>query len=468
MFEAVAELMAQRVERVEGTDDGSLCPSDADVLAAVDELVRLGRRVDAAAARLLAVADSRGSSDIVSGHRTATWVSHTTRDPKGAAHRRLRAGRGCRRLPLVADAWADGRLSIDHVTVMSRAVANPRVADHVIGLQDLLVERAQEVPFETWRNEVLAIVDTLDVDGSFRPDHPDAPSVLHLSPLFDGTTRLHAELSPAGHAVVAKALNDEADLLFRRYTRDRDHSGGATDIPPRAQLLAEALVSLCRRATAVDLETTAPAHTEAVIVIHTDTPHTATINGNGAPIPTRHLLGLLSDANWRRIILDAQGEVLDLGRTRRLATPAQRRALDIRDGGCVFPGCDAPASWCDAHHLTRWDDNGDTDLANLVLLCRHHHGVVHRRGWTWTHDPTHGRIRWTTPHGVDITSQRHRQPPGTHPITVDNRSDAAHPDAESSAFAPSRGNGRPRWVPPNADPDRATRSDPAPPHRNVA
>ncbi len=307
-------------------------------------------------------------------------------------------------------------LSIDHVTVMSRAVANPRVTNHIIGLQELLIERAQEIPFEMWRNEVLGIVETLDADGSFRPDQPDTPSILHLLPLFDGTTQLHAHLSPADSAIVDKALNDEADLLFRRYTRDHDESGGATRIPPRAQLMAEALVSLCRKGAAIDLDSTAPARTEAVIVINADSPDTATINNNNnVPIPNRHFLGLLSDANWRRIVLDANGDVLDLGRTRRLANPAQRRALDIRDGGCVFPGCDSPPSWCDAHHLTRWDDNGNTDLRNLVLLCRHHHGVIHRLNWTWALDPTNGRVRWTTPGGVELISQRHRQPPGRRP-----------------------------------------------------
>ncbi len=256
MFEAVTGLMA---DTADATDDESSGLSDTDLLAAIDELIRLGRRVDAMAARMLAIADARGSSDVVSGHRTAAWVSHTTRDAKRAAHQRVRAGRGCRQLPIVASAWADGRLSIDHVTVLSRAVANPRVADHLIGLQELLVERAEEVPFEMWRTEMLGIVETLDADGSFRPDQPDAPSVLHLLPLFDGSTQLHAELSPADAAVVSKALHDEADLLFRRYSRDRDESGGEVGVPPRGQLLAEALVSLCRKGTAVDLDTTAPA-----------------------------------------------------------------------------------------------------------------------------------------------------------------------------------------------------------------
>ncbi|MCC6183624.1 MAG: HNH endonuclease, partial [Microthrixaceae bacterium] len=62
-------------------------------------------------------------------------------------------------------------------------------------------------------------------------------------------------------------------------------------------------------------------------------------------------------------------------------------ALAVRDGHCVFPGCDRPASWCDAHHVTRHTDGGPTTIDNLALLCRHHHGVIHRTGWHMTPNP---------------------------------------------------------------------------------
>ena len=64
------------------------------------------------------------------------------------------------------------------------------------------------------------------------------------------------------------------------------------------------------------------------------------------------------------------------------ATNAER--CNRRDGGCIFPGCDCPASWCDAHHVIWWENHGPTDIWNLALLCRYHHGVTHRNGWTMT------------------------------------------------------------------------------------
>jgi hypothetical protein len=65
-----------------------------------------------------------------------------------------------------------------------------------------------------------------------------------------------------------------------------------------------------------------------------------------------------------------------------LATPPQRIALAARDKGCAFPGCDRPPGWTDVHHVIPWRTGGRTDLDNLILLCRHHHRLVHEGGWT--------------------------------------------------------------------------------------
>jgi HNH endonuclease len=92
---------------------------------------------------------------------------------------------------------------------------------------------------------------------------------------------------------------------------------------------------------------------------------------------------------------------LEVGRTSRVVTPAQRSALAVRDGGCSFPDCDRPLAWCEAHHVWHWADGGPTDLENLVLLCRAHHRAVHEGGWRlergpegrWTATPPHRRPR---------------------------------------------------------------------------
>lgn len=80
----------------------------------------------------------------------------------------------------------------------------------------------------------------------------------------------------------------------------------------------------------------------------------------------------------RRPVLGADSEILDVGRTQRLVTPAQREALTARDQGCTWSGCHRPPWWTDAHHITPWTDGGPTDLANLILLCRTHHKWTHQ------------------------------------------------------------------------------------------
>lgn len=91
---------------------------------------------------------------------------------------------------------------------------------------------------------------------------------------------------------------------------------------------------------------------------------------------------LSCDAEITRVVLGPVSQPIDVGRTKRLVTPAMRIALAARDLGCVFPGCDRPSTWCDAHHIVHWSKGGGTSLGNLVLLCRHHHMLVHEVGWT--------------------------------------------------------------------------------------
>jgi hypothetical protein len=93
------------------------------------------------------------------------------------------------------------------------------------------------------------------------------------------------------------------------------------------------------------------------------------------------------DAQILPVVLGSAGEILDLGRSDRSASTAQRRALAIRDKGCAFPGCDRPPGWTDAHHIQHWSTDGPTDLDNLVLLCGAHHDTVHHHGWTITPGP---------------------------------------------------------------------------------
>lgn len=109
--------------------------------------------------------------------------------------------------------------------------------------------------------------------------------------------------------------------------------------------------------------------------------------GNGTFLTADEIKRLACDANLTRVILDPESQPLDVGRTKRLVTPPLRAAVTARDLRCVFPGCDRPSNWCDVHHLTHWADGGETSIDNLVLLCRHHHVLLHEGGWAVTGTP---------------------------------------------------------------------------------
>ena len=109
---------------------------------------------------------------------------------------------------------------------------------------------------------------------------------------------------------------------------------------------------------------------------------------------------LSCDANLTRVVFGPDSQPLDVGRTKRLVTPALRIAVMARDLHCVFPGDDRPASWCDVHHLIPWSEDGPTNLDNLVLLCRHHHTLVHEGGWKIEGTP--GNLSFYRPDGSQL------------------------------------------------------------------
>lgn len=97
-------------------------------------------------------------------------------------------------------------------------------------------------------------------------------------------------------------------------------------------------------------------------------------------LPT--VMRLVCGAAQTPILIGSTGQPLDVGRSQRLFTTRQRIALAARDGGCRWPGCERPPSWCEAHHIDHWHrDGGATDVDRGILLCRHHHLLLHDHGW---------------------------------------------------------------------------------------
>jgi hypothetical protein len=178
---------------------------------------------------------------------------------------------------------------------------------------------------------------------------------------------------------------------MRALETEPDPAGSA---PRRStsQRQADALVDLCRAHLADPKHGKGSGAEILVLIDH------ATLRGERAdlasivtdidgigPVNPESIRRLACDGVARRVLVDAAGEVLDLGRRTRTVTDAQRRAVVARDRHCRFPGCRRSSRSCQVHHLVFWDDGGASDMHNLCLLCWFHHRVVHEGGWKLEH-----------------------------------------------------------------------------------
>jgi hypothetical protein len=151
-----------------------------------------------------------------------------------------------------------------------------------------------------------------------------------------------------------------------------------------------------------------PGVAEVIVVVDADTVDT----GHHDHCVIRHQHDVeLPVASIRRLLCTGvvtpvtvrDGVVLDVGRTRRLATRAQRRALRVMHPTCAIPGCSVPYDHCQPHHIHWWRHGGTTDLANLVMVCSRHHHRVHDHGWQLHLDPTTRRLTVTLPDGTTMS-----------------------------------------------------------------
>ena len=377
----------------------------------LSDLERRRRQLDAEELAVLAQLESEDVCDRHDGLRTADWWAREHGLPVGACRRRVRvAAKVGERFDRVVAAIGDGRVSWRHAQVFAN-VANPRVTPMLIQLQDQLIDLAEVTGFAQWEKQVRAIVAQLDLDGGHDPTR-DRNSWLKITPTLDGT-RVTGWLTGEAAVTIGAAVERLADELFRTASRDHETCPDLI-VPPRGELRSRALAELCRRGLARDLTDSRPPVPECTLVLGPD----GEVTTPDGVVVDEHVLSVLgNDPLWRFLRFDARGAIIEFGRGKRHATPELRRALAVRDGGCVFPGCGAPPSWCDAHHVVAWEHGGTTDHANLALLCRHHHGVSHRNGWAM-HATDAERFWWTTPTGGVIESQRyhdhnrqqHRQP----------------------------------------------------------
>ncbi|UDY36022.1 HNH endonuclease signature motif containing protein [Dermatobacter hominis] len=444
---AAAKELLDAVQAVGALDPSTL--TEDERFGLLDALEHAERVLTAAGMTTLIATEDRGGFDVRFGMTPGAYSEQRHGRDRLSWTRRIRVGRKlAAHLPEVHRALCEGRISVERAMVLANAI-NVRNASLLGEAQASLLDLSEHTPrFSDFLAQVRDLAAVADVDGPEPEPERSKGKVSrtgdHVAIVMDlyGTDAIAAE----------QMLEAEVDLLWKA---EHDEAERIPDLVPRsrAELRAAAFVELLRRGVAarsggsrrpsvelslvVDADRVDDLHpTLAAVVAATAGGDEHHVEGDhvempgrfagvtvavAAPDGSRRILSqqqwqlLLCDSSISQVLLDALGEPLAVRSLDRFADPAMRRALTARDGGCVFPGCDAAPSWCDAHHVVEHQVGGETVIVNLALLCRRHHGVVHRSGWRMIRSPDGsadgGFFTITTPTGCAMATQ-HRPRPG--------------------------------------------------------
>jgi uncharacterized protein DUF222/HNH endonuclease len=323
----------------------------------------------------------------------------------------LRVAHALQNLPRIAEAFAAGRLSYSKVRAITRitgsdAATLTRIAAQIAAGESELrhttvadPQTAEQVLLNLALSGTAGHVETV-VRAVRRRHTPPADTAARRSLSWhwdsDGSLVVRARFTPDQGAVVIAAIEalvpprtpvahpvppppDDLDQLAREQA-----PGPAVDRV--AARRADALHALIEAGVhAEDEEVPVVERGQAQVIVHLDAA-TGTARLEGGPeIPTPTAQRLSCDARAQLLLDDRRANRLYLGRSRRLASPAQIAALTVRDEGrCQFPGC-THTRHLHAHHRIPWWFGGRTDIDNLILVCSFHHSVIHDHGY---------RIRW--------------------------------------------------------------------------
>ncbi|GAB3026492.1 hypothetical protein GCM10011376_13080 [Nocardioides flavus (ex Wang et al. 2016)] len=369
-----------------------------DKAVALRELVAAEAQL--AELRLRVLADAGDLAEQTAAKDAAGWLAHHTRTRFADARADLALATALdRERPALAVAMREGAATLAQAHVIDRAlVALPASVDAetLARAEVYLVEKAGEFgPRELGRigRRILDVVapEIAEAAEAARladlEAHAAQQTRLTLRRLGDGTTRISGRIPDLAATRLATYLEAYANP---RKPDSVKQPGDAVARLPYPRRLGEAFTQLIE---AMDTErmplhggdATALVVTVDLAALQADLA-TADLIGGGL-VPGDDLTGdRITAAQARRLactakilpaVLGADSLPLDLGRARRLFSPAQRKALLVRDRTCRAEGCDVPGTWCDAHHLHPWHTGGRTDLADGVLLCSHHHHRIH-------------------------------------------------------------------------------------------
>jgi hypothetical protein len=365
-----------------------------DLAVLEDEITELAAHLNAATYRLLILIrefDERHGWSGAGTKSCAHWLNWKCGINLGAAREKVRVAHSLHGLPQISSALRNGRISYSKVRAMTR-VATPQNEDYLLMIAGhgtaSHVERLVSNYRKVKRNEALA-----------RDKQHHALREINWYIDNDGCYVLKACLGPEQGALIARAVEIAMAAIHEERRNAVEDVSAETPVAARRADALERIAD-CYLSTNEGVK----GGDRCTLHIHTDM-NTLKADGDGAESELASG-GCVSAETSRRLACDcgvvhwmegADGTALDVGRRTRSIPPAIRRALDRRDGGCRFPGCTA-RHHVDAHHIHHWADGGETRLDNLLLLCRHHHGLVHEGGYSLTLGET-GEPVFAAPNG---------------------------------------------------------------------
>ncbi|MFP7833413.1 DUF222 domain-containing protein [Marisediminicola sp. LYQ134] len=297
---------------------------------------------------------------------------------------------------VLAAALREGTLSLDAVDAIRRVFSDiTHVDDGVLraAARELVLAAAGLTPDQVHRH-ARQVRDILDVEGVERREK-QLRDLRTVRTWWDTATGMHCgswRLAPEDGALVAEAF---AQILSPRRGGPRfvDPTARATaeellnDGRTDEQVSADAFVDLVRLAVDADPGALFGGRRPAVrIVVTADRLENRTgpgfIEGRTDTVSAPTIERAICNTGVISVGFDRDGQCVNVGRDRRLFTERQRIGLTVRDGGCRFPGCERPPSYCEAHHINPWAGvEGRTDIADGILLCRRHHLLIHDNRW---------------------------------------------------------------------------------------
>jgi hypothetical protein len=316
------------------------------------------------------------------------WLKWKCKLSGGAAAERVEIGKQLERLPKTEVAFARGQVGYQHVALMARTAESVGAAA-VRGEEGSLLKSAQSMDPGQFLTVVKSFEHRVDSAAALaETNRAYQRRYLHIGEPVAGAVRIDGFLDAEGGATVRSAL---AGLMKPVKDDDRTHG----------QRFADAFVELCRRGSASRRDGSGP---RPQLIIRASLDTLAGIPGaaageleGGGTVPAETVQRYACDSALVRMTGRSELEH-ELNHSSRTLPAATRRALEARDGHCVWPGCGRPMSWCDGHHLVWWTKGGETALPNLALLCRPHHRLVHEGGWALERQKNDWRA--TPPNGI--------------------------------------------------------------------